>query len=414
MIVFQFNPQPTNAKFIIDRQQDNILNGSKRDDKIFGLDGADKIFASQGSDFVYGNRGNDILYGGKGHDTLYGGKGHDKLFGNKDDDTLAGQLGNDILIGGAGNDAYYYRLNDGKDVIKADKSGTDVLYLRNISPSQIQTNISGNTLKINVPQGQIIIENFSRIEHYYCGQAKIDIGDSKKIYNNQYLNKLRTSNYQETETLTQKLKTIANRNLVLKLLHMAKTDKMNLARRNALRVIGNLGQNKTKTSQLIKQQLKDQIKNTLKKILENERNTKVLLEAVWIADSIYYPYLKIQNQLKRISLTKNFTSQLRFRAIKAYTRLLNKKNNLEKQDINFLTNDALLFPDFWVRSQSAHALTLYKSKINPSHYKSIIDNLNYSYHKENKFTSKIYLAKAIDKYSNSNLTSKLKNNFIKN
>jgi Ca2+-binding RTX toxin-like protein len=82
----------------------DTLNGTARDDYIYGLDGDDTINAGGGNDYVYGGNHNDSLYGQAGHDRMYGEAGIDHLDGGDGHDLLDGGTGNDTLLGGAGED----------------------------------------------------------------------------------------------------------------------------------------------------------------------------------------------------------------------------------------------------------------------------------------------------------------------
>ncbi len=105
----------------------DYLNGTWRNDTIFGLAGDDTINGGAGADKIYGGIGNDILDGAAGNDSLYGGSGNDVLSG---DIQLSGDLatGNtvsdDYLDGGSGADRLYG--GGGKDVLIGG-TGADIL-----------------------------------------------------------------------------------------------------------------------------------------------------------------------------------------------------------------------------------------------------------------------------------------------
>jgi hypothetical protein len=63
------------------------------------------------------DQGGDRLFGEEGEDELYGGNGKDFLFGGADNDKLDGGAQNDRLEGGLGKDTYYYRPDEGRDII---------------------------------------------------------------------------------------------------------------------------------------------------------------------------------------------------------------------------------------------------------------------------------------------------------
>ena len=96
---------------------DDILNGSKYGDKLYGGDGNDIIYGGDGNDYIAGEYGNDRLVGGNGNDIIYGGSGNDNIDGGAGNDIIRGGKGDDTLAGGAGNDTYYFGLGDGNDTI---------------------------------------------------------------------------------------------------------------------------------------------------------------------------------------------------------------------------------------------------------------------------------------------------------
>jgi Ca2+-binding RTX toxin-like protein len=126
---------------------DDLLTGTEKADKIFGLGGDDVLLGlgagdvldggaghdsldgGSGKDTLKGGRGNDTLTGGAGDDILIGGPGRDKLNGGKGNDRLVGNGSKDSLIGGPGNDTIdardgvgeLVRCGPGKDRVKADK-----------------------------------------------------------------------------------------------------------------------------------------------------------------------------------------------------------------------------------------------------------------------------------------------------
>lgn len=103
-------------------KQDRIYGGSKGDsinagdlnDTLYGMNGNDTISGNDGSDLLFGMSDNDILNGEAGDDELYGGGG---------DDVLNGGSGNDILEGGEGDDTYIIDGTAGSDTI-IDDGGT--------------------------------------------------------------------------------------------------------------------------------------------------------------------------------------------------------------------------------------------------------------------------------------------------
>ncbi len=102
----------------------DILVGSRRDDRISGGDGDDGLLGRAGEDRLSGGRGDDAIFGGRGRDLIEGGAGYDRLFGGRDADNLRGGTGDDRLSGGRGNDLLH---GGGGDDKLLGGSGHDVL-----------------------------------------------------------------------------------------------------------------------------------------------------------------------------------------------------------------------------------------------------------------------------------------------
>lgn len=86
----------------------DVLNGNRYVDSLWGDAGKDTLYGFDGNDFLYGGVGNDSLDGGTGNDKLYGNGGNDALKGGEGDDTLMAGSGADTLDGGAGSDTADY------------------------------------------------------------------------------------------------------------------------------------------------------------------------------------------------------------------------------------------------------------------------------------------------------------------
>ncbi|CAK9886915.1 MAG: Hemolysin, plasmid [Candidatus Erwinia impunctatus] len=94
----------------VEQVQKYITTHSAEFDRSSSLDGNDVLNGGKGDDILFGQGGNDTLNGGEGNDILYGGAGNDVLIGGK---------GDDILIGGAGADTFKWMAGDtGHDIIK--------------------------------------------------------------------------------------------------------------------------------------------------------------------------------------------------------------------------------------------------------------------------------------------------------
>ncbi|MDO6609314.1 putative Ig domain-containing protein, partial [Saccharophagus degradans] len=150
---------------IIGNAYNNVLNGKKGDDYIYG-DGLsfnaddwasnfspDHIDAYRGligtSESLIYEIGEDTLIGADGNDHLYGGAGNDHLLGDSDsaafggpgEDYLDGGAGNDTLEGGKEFDSYYFNYGDGIDEIIEDPGdGSNDLWLQH-GASDSYTNV---------------------------------------------------------------------------------------------------------------------------------------------------------------------------------------------------------------------------------------------------------------------------------
>lgn len=91
---------------------ENVVSGTDGDDKkLNGTSKDDLIFGEAGNDHIRGKSGNDILIGDGGKDKLVAGKGDDVLVGTND--VLGGIGEKDSLVGGKGADAFILGTEDG-------------------------------------------------------------------------------------------------------------------------------------------------------------------------------------------------------------------------------------------------------------------------------------------------------------
>jgi hypothetical protein len=91
-------------KFVFGTPEDDVLNGTNRDDIMFGFKGDDEIAAGNGNDTVFAGRGDDHVDAGAGNDTVFAGHGDDHVEGGAGNDDLHGEEGDDLVEGGTGND----------------------------------------------------------------------------------------------------------------------------------------------------------------------------------------------------------------------------------------------------------------------------------------------------------------------
>ncbi|MDQ1816478.1 calcium-binding protein [Massilia sp. CCM 9210] len=106
------------------RNYDDILDGGRSNDVLYGGDYADVGRGFQGDDVITGSIANDTLYGGAGNDLLDGEEDNDTVLGEDGTDSLKGGAGDDKLDGGAGNDVL--DGGSGRDLLQGGQ-GDDVL-----------------------------------------------------------------------------------------------------------------------------------------------------------------------------------------------------------------------------------------------------------------------------------------------
>jgi beta propeller repeat protein len=110
---------------IIGTEDDDIITGTNRRDRISGLGGNDLIQALAGKDTVFGGNGDDLIIAAEGDDSVEGGAGSDGIFGNEGDDFLQGQGGRDNILGGDGNDSI--NGGEGKDRLLGEAGDDTIL-----------------------------------------------------------------------------------------------------------------------------------------------------------------------------------------------------------------------------------------------------------------------------------------------
>ncbi len=104
---------------------DDVILGTRRNDRIDALGGDDVVCGADGNDFILGGDGNDLLHGDGGKDVLEGGAGRDLIYGHEGDDKLYGDEGHDRIWGGRGDDLVVG--NSGKDKLQGDAGDDRIL-----------------------------------------------------------------------------------------------------------------------------------------------------------------------------------------------------------------------------------------------------------------------------------------------
>ena len=160
----------TNANDTIDgKAGHDTLYGGWGDDTLKGGAGNDKLYGGEGDDILDGGSGNDTLYGGDGDDTLKGGTGADKLYGGDGEDIINGGKGDDRLYGGAGADTFVYANGGGNDRI-GDYGNQDCLQITKGKISAINRKNMRNDVVLTIGKGSIRV--------YGVGSKGMNFADS--------------------------------------------------------------------------------------------------------------------------------------------------------------------------------------------------------------------------------------------
>jgi Ca2+-binding RTX toxin-like protein len=90
--------------------RDGVITGTPASETLYGNDlTGDEISAGAGNDVLNGLRGDDVLFGGEGNDLLNGGLGADDMYGG---------TGNDIYVVDNVSDTVTENLNEGTDTVR--------------------------------------------------------------------------------------------------------------------------------------------------------------------------------------------------------------------------------------------------------------------------------------------------------
>lgn len=132
-----------NPNRVFNRNTVTFLNGF--DNQVRGFNRSD--------DVINGQRGNDTLWGLGGNDTLRGGLGDDNLYGGRGADILTGGLGDDTLYLGRDwqQDTVIYRNGDGTDSVNEFRTGRygDLLSFEDISAVDVVSSGSSTSFRLS-------------------------------------------------------------------------------------------------------------------------------------------------------------------------------------------------------------------------------------------------------------------------
>ncbi|MCG8349913.1 MAG: collagenase [Chloroflexales bacterium] len=163
------------------------------------------------------------------------------------------------------------------------------------------------------------------------------------------------SDYACTEDIARAIQPHASSATITALLTLIASNENDLARRNAVRVLGRLAERAVSPSarELVTQIRADAVRATLQARLQNDRNNYLLQDVLWIFDTFFFPAIAVQADLERISADLELDPTLRARAIRAAGRLIASKNGrLPPEDLAF-TLSSLHSDSVGVRAEAA-------------------------------------------------------------
>ena len=143
--------------------------------------------------------------------------------------------------------------------------------------------------------------------------------------------------------------------------------------------------------------------------LAYDRSEDVLEDAVWILDTFFYPHYETQKYLEAISADPTFGASLRFRAARAWSRLIWAGSGpIAERELEFMVR-SMDSDDIWVRAEAAYvAETLGEGRIDTTIRTRILAALERSWRIESELIAQVYVAQALDHYNGTDLRSGLR------
>ena len=241
-----------------------------------------------------------------------------------------------------------------------------------------------------------------------------DCPDVSTLNETQLLNTLPYGNYACIEATAKALAPLASEKTITTLLEILSTHERDWSRRNAVRTLARLAQQPASqpANILIRQTYSTTIQNALMTSLEKESAEVVLHDAIWMLDTVFFPFLPMQSDLQAITAKKEFEPSLRFRALSSISRLIQAKTGLISQsDLDFLIG-LLQSDNLWMRGQSAFVLeTIPNRKLNPMRRELMIKGLDSAWADEEEVIAKAYMARALDRLQDSYLHDRLREEY---
>jgi hypothetical protein len=226
---------------------------------------------------------------------------------------------------------------------------------------------------------------------------------------------LHYADYYCTESIALVLSPMADEDTIHELLDMMETAEDDHARRNAGRTLirfAEQGEGETPHI-LVTKTLATDVKNSIIDTLKKENSSYVIPEITVLIDAHFRPFFETQPYLESISKDPKFDAVARWRAINAIQQIMYAKQSLTENDVKFIL-DSLRSDDLWVRAEAAFICEILKEdQINQSQKHQLISALDNTYGAEEKLIPKSFIAKALDRYNETDLYDKLKFDFEK-
>lgn len=183
------------------------------------------------------------------------------------------------------------------------------------------------------------------------------------------------------------------------------------SRRNALRTLGRLAERPdgSNVRRLVLSVYGPSLQAMLHRRLAYDRSEDVLEDAIWILDAFFYPHYETQKYLEAISADPTFGASLRFRAARAWSRLIWAGSGpIAERELEFMVR-SMDSDDIWVRAEAAYvAETLGEGRIDTTIRSRILAALERSWRIESELIAQVYVAQALDHYNGTDLRSGLR------
>ena len=214
--------------------------------------------------------------------------------------------------------------------------------------------------------------------------------------------------YYCTEDTATALAPLAKTGTITKILKIIRNHPNGWSRRNGIRVLGRMAERPAGDSAhiLVTETKAEKVQATLTSRLRKDRYPNVLHDAIWVLDSFFYPYFEMQPRLEDISADAEFYSDLRFRAMAAFARLIwQKQGLLPAHDLDFILG-SLESDDVWIRAEAAYiSETFHEEHLDDAGRTRVEEALNAAWDIETELIAKVFIARALDFYNGTTILS---------